>query len=204
MKTMIINLKYFGLKGVIMPVIICGKNTRLSQLGGTVKVQNKTPGMIRIGIGHNGVVDSKSNRCTWENNGVICFSGKCNLVAGTSIVNSGELVIGDGVAFNGNVKIICHDKIHIGNHVFVSWDCMIMDTDYHHIYELSHGKRINEDSPVFIGDNVWIGMGTTLLKGCCVPDNCVVAARSLVTKTLKETNCIYVSNDIVKRNINWE
>ena len=44
--------------------------------------------------------------------------------------------------------------------------------------------------PVKIGNNVWIGANSTILKGVTIGDNSIVATRSVVTKDIP-ANCIF-------------
>lgn len=77
-----------------------------------------------------------------------------------------------------------------------------MDTDFHNIYK--EGQVINQDRPITIGNHCWIGMNSTILKGASIPDDVVIAAGSTVTKKLLKSRCIYVNNEIVKEDIDWE
>lgn len=78
-----------------------------------------------------------------------------------------------------------------------------MDTDFHALYDSDSNIRININKPIFVGNHVWIGCRTTILKGSTIPDGSVIAACSVITKKLNESNCVYASNDVKKRNISW-
>lgn len=200
LNTIRLNLHYFGIKGLFCPIILASRNVRISTLKGNVYPGLKQIGAIRIGLGYVGTVDGKSSRCTWENTGDIYFEGQAFLNVGTCLINHGQLTIGDGATFNGNVKIICFNNIKIGNGFICAWDSQIMDTDFHKIEDFSH-KRINEDRPIIIGNHVWIGTGCLILKGTVIPDNCVIAARSVVSKKMCYENVIYGSNSVIKEGI---
>ena len=47
--------------------------------------------------------------------------------------------------------------------------------------------------PIYIMDNVWIGMDATILKGITIGENSIIAAGSLVTKDV-EPNTIVGGN----------
>lgn len=89
-----------------------------------------------------------------------------------------ELIIGDGCGFTG-VAIGCVQKIILGENVRCGNNTMIMDTDWHW-----DDPRIGLDTPVVIEDNVWLGINVTVLKGVTIGKNTVVAAGSIVSKSL--------------------
>lgn len=47
---------------------------------------------------------------------------------------------------------------------------------------------------ITIGNNVFIGMSVTMLPGTSIPDNCIVAAGSVVTKKFAESGKIIAGN----------
>lgn len=57
-----------------------------------------------------------------------------------------------------------------------------------YIYDHDHNYRNNQKSystkPILIGDNVWIGAGSIILKGVTIGNNSVISAGSIVTKDI--------------------
>lgn len=92
----------------------------------------------------------------------------------------------------------------IGNDSMFSSQVNFSTTDSHSIEDLE-GYRINQAKDIQIGNHVWIGQKTLVLKGSSVADNCIVGAYSLVNKKLTETNSIYAGHPAhkVKEGINW-
>ena len=80
-----------------------------------------------------------------------------------------------------------------------------MDTDFHKIFN-SDGEQINHDKKIIIGNNVWIGANTTILKGSKVGNNIVIGACSLLTGEYLEENSIYVGSPAKKKlsEIKWK
>ena len=81
-----------------------------------------------------------------------------------------------------------------------------MDTDFHPIYNIEQ-RIINDPREVVIGDHVWIGCRSMILKGVTICDDVVIAAGSIVTKNIDKPHCIYSLNGdnlrIIKENISW-
>jgi acetyltransferase-like isoleucine patch superfamily enzyme len=98
-----------------------------------------------------------------------------------------------------------------GKSITVGSDCLfakgieIRTGDSHSIVDAKSGNRINYAENVVIGNHVWIGSCASVLKGAIIPNNSVVATRSVVTKTFIEENILLagIPAKIVKQNINW-
>jgi len=102
------------------------------------------------------------------------------------------ITIGDNTRIHGSC-IHAFDRIEIGHHCLIAANCQIMDSNGH---ALEKEKRFNSQGsshPIKIGDNVWIGTGTIILPGVTIGDGAIVAAGSVVNKSVPE-NCIYGGN----------
>jgi acetyltransferase-like isoleucine patch superfamily enzyme len=80
-----------------------------------------------------------------------------------------------------------------------------MDSDTHFIFSES-GERMNEDKPVVLGDKIWIGCRSVILKGSYIGNNNIIAANTTVTKKFEEENCIIAGSPakIIKKIGYWE
>jgi acetyltransferase-like isoleucine patch superfamily enzyme len=91
-------------------------------------------------------------------------------------VESGaKLSLGSGYA-NNSLNLACAEEIVIGDDVAIADHVTIRDSDDHHI---SGGRPMT--LPVRIGNHVWIGTRSIILKGAVLDDGAVVAAGSVVT-----------------------
>lgn len=203
LKTIIINCKYFGLRGLFCPQIICSRYVKLQQLAGRVICDEPKIGNIRVGFKYIGIADSKYQRTIWDNTGVIHFHGSTQIGSGNKIICSGNVELGNNFIMTGNSSIIAMKDIRFGNDCLVSWDCLFMDSDFHKICSINNNIT-NSDQPIIIKNNVWIGCRSLILKGAIIEPGTVIAANSVVTKKLPEGNSLYVSHQIVKHNIIWK
>ena len=76
-------------------------------------------------------------------------------------------VIGSGLYLSAESAIECRKSVVIGNDVLISWDVLIMDSDWHTVMD-ENGTALNPDREIAIGNYVWIGARSTLLKGAAI------------------------------------
>ncbi|WP_199618152.1 acyltransferase [Paenibacillus alkalitolerans] len=115
-------------------------------------------------------------------------------------LDSDEAVIeiGDHTFINRRSEIMCKKLVKIGRNCAISWDVSIMDTDYHCIEGSTPTK------PTVIGDNVWIGNKSIILKGVTIGTGAVVAAGSVVSKDVPAYALVAgVPAKLVKTNVRW-
>ena len=71
--TIRMNYKYFGIKRIFSPLIICSKNMRIEKLQRKVICHSHDVGSIKIGFKEIGIFDPKNERAVWQNNGEVVF-----------------------------------------------------------------------------------------------------------------------------------
>lgn len=144
--------------------------------------------------------------------GAIVIGNHVSIYAGCSfsVGAKGNCTIGDFTLLNGAL-IMAEEKIEIGSHCLVSWNVGIADSDFHPLDPAL--RRVDahalapffkdrpprpklRTAPVIISDNVWIGMNATILKGVTIGENSVVAAGSVVTKSVP-ANVVVAGNPAV-------
>ncbi len=91
--------------------------------------------------------------------------------------------IGNKTYINHDSEIRCRERITIGNNVSIAYNVLIQDSDYHTTYD-ENGKPKSQTLPISIEDNVWIGANVIVLKGVTIGEGCIVAAGSVVTKSI--------------------
>lgn len=98
------------------------------------------------------------------------------------------LSIGDNVNIEQNVHIVCHGRIRIGDNVSITGNCAIVDVS-HPVDAIERGMKIGDaidpaPGHVEIGDNCFVGFGSTILPGVTIGENCVIGAGSVVTRDI--------------------
>ena len=127
-------------------------------------------------------------------NAVKANSGKmANPIGGDTVLRlvvgkGAELVIGSNVGIS-NSTIVCQNRIEIGNYVYLGGSCKIWDTDFHSldpIDRMQNGDKKVKTAPISIGDYAFIGGSSIILKGVTIGKNSIVAAGSVVTKSIPD------------------
>lgn len=207
LKSIRFNWVYFPLKSAVKLPVLVSRNVRLKKLSGRVQINSPVScGMVKLGFGDVGIFDKRLSKAVWNNVGLVAFSGTAYLGHGfkVSVYPGAELEFGSSFVMTAQSSIICKHGVSFGRGCLISWDCIIMDTDFHPIYIDRH--RINEDKPVLVGDKVWIGMRCSILKGAVIPNGCMVAAGTTLAQALSKEKCVYggLPVRVLKENISWE
>jgi len=113
----------------------------------------------------------------------------------STLEKGAQITIGNDSGFSG-VTIGAAKRIHIGSKVLIGANSVITDTNWHNINPLVRHMRDTSPGEVFIGNNVFIGYGTIILKNVVIGENSVIGAGSVVTKNIP-ANVIAAGNPCV-------
>lgn len=210
LQTLIFNFHYFSLPIALRLPVFVYRHTIFNAMQGTVELQgNIRTGMVRIGKPIIGAQDYRYDRTVLEVHGRMLISELVTLGRGSriSIGKKAELFLGKKVTINGNTSILCRKNISFGDGCLLSWDIIVMDTDWHNIE--CDGEIVNPDCAVQVGDHVWIGCRCIVLKGTIIPQNCVIAAGSIISSSnLPENNAVYGGQrknvGTIRKSIKWK
>ena len=92
--------------------------------------------------------------------------------------------IGPGTITSNNISIVSVKRIAIGDGCQIGDLVTILDADFHEINPETRNKSEGISNPVEIGSNVWLGSRVMVLKGVSIGDNSVIAAGSVVSKSI--------------------
>ena len=129
--------------------------------------------------------------------------------------SGGKIILGNYSKIGHGTSICAVESIKIGDYTAIADNVHIMDNNNHPVNpDYRKFMRINGDEEsrlwkhsdhkaIIIGENCWIGRNVSILKGVTIGDNSVIAANSVVTKSIP-ANCIAAGNPakVVKTDIN--
>lgn len=203
--SLIFNFKYLPIKQAVkLPIWIY--KAHLLELGGSVSIESDDihSGMIQLGFPR--AATYPDNGFTWRNRGRVIFKGDCYIGNDCHIIvgKQGMLTLGSDFRANAGLKLVAQCNIKFGNHVRVGWGCILMDTNFHPLYDMEKKKFKRAFSPITIGDYNWFGLQCYVMHGVHTPDRCIFAARSTVTRGGNfESYCVHGGSPlhILTRNV---
>ncbi|MDY6131329.1 MAG: acyltransferase [Prevotella sp.] len=181
---------------------------------------------IRIGELHRGdiILTEPVSRAmvSWGFKGV---EGRAMRKTYLSIHRGGRLVIKGGVVFLNGTGMVIHGAIMtIGNHFLcnsdsffhvtqdvtfgddclLGWNVQVNTTDGHRVW--LDGREKQMEYPIVVGNHVWIGADSLIFKNSVIPDGCIVAQRSLVSKHFVSQESLIAGTPakIIKEHVKWE
>ena len=208
-KTVFFNFRYFPIATAIRLPVWVSHQVWLKQTGGAVALDVEPPalrsGLVRIGFNDVGIFDRRSSRAIWEVSGQVVFRGAANIGHGSKLSVSGTLVLGDRFTVTAESAIVCRTRIEFGAGCLLSWDVLVMDSDFHAIFD-ANDERINDDEPVSVGDGVWMGCRTLVLKGVTIENGCVIGANTTLSRSIDGEKKLIAGNParVVRDDVQWK
>lgn len=209
LKTIYFNLKYLPFHQAVYLPIFLSRHVYLMNMKGKIVIEGPVKSkQIKIGFKGVGIFDHKRSRSILNIFGDLVFCGEAFIGHGSkiSIGKEGKIIFGNNFRMSAESSLASRKGITFGDNCLVSWDTLIIDTDYHKIYD-EDGKQLNENREILIGNNVWIGCRCLILKGAKIPSGCVIGANSVVNaRELSGENKIFGGQPVkeLKNNITWE
>ena len=133
-------------------------------------------------------------------------------------INHGKIIMEEWSQIGDGSVVYSVNKVIIGKDTLIAQNVIITDNNFHptnpedrrYMSHTDHSARerssaFSANSPVIIGENVWVGSNARICKGVTIGDNAIVAANAVVTKDVP-SNSIAAGNParIVKTDIDKE
>ena len=132
-----------------------------------------------------------------KDNSVVYLSrNKHNYLLNCSLNNSNTLYIGKDCYINGIITLIASEgkNIIIGDDGLFSFGIWVRTADPHLVYDVNTKERINYSQSVLIGDHVWLGQQSLILKGTQIGSGSVLGGGTIVAGKHLLSNAAYGGN----------
>ena len=129
---------------------------------------------------------------TLDNGGKLEIGNMFKMRDGAKIrVRKGAICkIGSNTSINSNNMIVCRQEIIIGNDVQLSPNVQIYDHDHDFRVDGGIKARKYKTSSIIIGNNVWIGANSVILRGTKIGDNSVIGAGCIVKGVVQKNTIL--------------
>ena len=134
-------------------------------------------------------VKSLPLRVRWRRQGVRLRRGavvRRTVFHGTAVVEAGSRIIGNPLIRVGDdfyMNAHCHilGDIEFGRSVMLGPKVIMWSRDHEMASGVVMRRQGHVNAPIVVGDDVWIGAGSIILKGVNIQSGAVIAAGSVVT-----------------------
>lgn len=95
-------------------------------------------------------------------------------------------------------------SLHIGVDCMMSHRVEIMCGDAHSLDDAITGERLNPPRDIQIGNHVWLGAESAILKGASVGDNSIIGFRSVVTSQIPSCSlAVGIPARVTRSGVTW-
>lgn len=201
------NLRYLPFSQAIKFPILIHSNIRIEKLKrGQIIIGNVRMFSVRLGGGKSPAMNALQGCIRLDKLSKIIFEGRATISEGTVIRcdKGGTIKFGDKYYCNCNCYFRSGSMISFGDNCSLGWNVTINTSDGHHIWH--KGVKVDMEGPVIIGNHVWLTPDVSILKNALIPDNCIVAQKSVVTKEFKDEHCLIggIPAKVISYNVDWK
>lgn len=192
-QTIWFNFHYLPFKQAIkLPIFVY--KMKMKDMRGKVIIDSENIQRGMITLGFNIVSLFPENGIMWDNHGgEIVFRGKCQ-IGNDSYLSFGKhtkVVFGDDFNSTARFRCVSYRGITFGKSARIGWDTLIMDTNFHPLYDMEKKKFKKASAPINIGDYNWFGTQCKVMAGTNTPERCIFGMNSIVTRSSEmESYCV--------------
>jgi acetyltransferase-like isoleucine patch superfamily enzyme len=135
-----------------------------------------------------------------KNVDIVNYGGTGRLIAGRGVRISpgcvlrvgdeGLLSIGARTVIGPHTRIMAATQVRIGARCAISWNCSIFDSIGHPMW-LEGQEQAEIEAPITIGDDVWIGPYSIVMKGVVIGSESIIGAGSVVRRDVAPHTLVY-------------
>lgn len=183
-KTLYFNFKKFPFETAKkLPVFFYGK-VKFTSITGDVQIDGKIrKGMIGFGqpyelnTVHRGIAEINIQ-------GKMVFKGQAQFGKDyfVFIGENGYCEFGNMSSMASNAKLICLEKVVLGNYVRLGAESQIIDTNFHDMIDTNTGEKQQKTGPVLIGNYNYGGSRISIMKNTITPDFCTITTNCFCNK----------------------
>lgn len=188
-KTLRLNFSLLPFNQAIRFPIIITRSSTIASVRGGIKISCPIkPGLIRFGYLHSDLMSWKASKTFIKIDGTWAVNGWIQFGVGTQLVidSNSFLETGNDICIGANAKIICRERISIGNYFRAAWDVQIFDTNFHYTKDMGTGRIKKRTMPVYIGNNNWLANRASIMQGTKTNDYLIIASNSMCNKNYSE------------------
>lgn len=175
--------KYLPFKQAIKLPILIYKPHFLKLQGSVIIDSDKVYfRMIKLGFFTSAIYPNSG--ITIKNEGRIIFKGKCHIGNDCYVIigKQGHIEFGDGFRVTAGCKIVSECGISFGKQTWIGWAGLVIDTNFHPLYDTEKKKFKKAFGKICIGNNNWFGTQCVIMPSVQTPDHCIFGARTVVTR----------------------
>lgn len=183
-KTLYFNFKKFPFAiAKKLPIFFYGK-VKFTSIIGKVEIEGKIKtGMIGFGQAyemntiHKGIAEIIIA-------GNIIFKGNAQFGKDYFIFigENGFCEVGNMASLGSNGKLICVERIVLGNYARLGSESQIIDTNFHQMFDTITKELFKITAPIIIGNYNYIGSRVSIMQNTITPNYCTIASNSLCNK----------------------
>lgn len=122
------------------------------------------------------------------------------MIGNNSFICQGKestIIFGDGFMATTSLKLISFKSVEFGKKNIFGWDCVVMDTNFHPLYDVKKKVFRKGYGPIKIGNDNWFAAQCKVLHSVSTPQRCIFAFGSIITKSNSfEPFCVHGGNPI--------
>lgn len=198
LSTIVFNFRYLPLhQAWLLPIWL--RKPHLYGMKGKIQIDALVrPGMIRLG-GFGGRMYPDNGIHITQMGGKIVFKGSC-MIGNNSFICQGKestIIFGEGFMATTSLKLISFKSVEFGKKNIFGWECIVMDTDFHPLFDIKKKQFKKGYGPIKIGDDNWFATQCKVMHSVTTPKRCIFAMGSLITKSsTMESYCVHGGSPI--------